>query len=98
MRIFKALAATAFALVAFCGTSHATIIAVEYTGTYTASWQGNYPPYNASPGGLGPPYSGSLGSGLFTLTFSFNTSLALPGHFAPDYLDNFASGIITTPS
>jgi PEP-CTERM motif len=81
MRVFKVLALVTFALTAGPRFSQATIIDVEYTGTFTGSWSGNYDPLT----GPSSPYtgysSGSYSTTPFTLTFQFDTNLAQPGYF-----------------
>jgi hypothetical protein len=83
------------ALISFAlSPASATLIQVAYQGTYTGGWGGNYPPGEPGYGDGG----GSLGSGFFTLTFNFDTTLADPDHFTRTSLSNFAIDGYSTPS
>jgi hypothetical protein len=81
MRIAETLAVVLLATFSSCIASKATIIEVEYTGTYTGGWSGNYDPTHPTfnPNG---PFSGSIATTPFTLTFTFDTTLAQPGYFS----------------
>jgi hypothetical protein len=76
-------------------SASAAIITINYSGTYIGSWSGNYDPRAPFSGGQS---GGSMGSGDFSLTFRFDTSLAETGHFTPSSLDNFANGLQRSPS
>ena len=96
MRINKLILLTV-ALLFACGQSFASQITVQYTGTYTGSWFGNFAPDNSVPpdGGLS---SGQFPSAPFRLTFSFDTSLAAPGFFDQQNLATANSGYPITSS
>ncbi|UPK07762.1 PEP-CTERM sorting domain-containing protein [Bradyrhizobium sp. 170] len=86
MRINNIIAFAAFLLFVSSNACVAAIININYAGTYTASWSGNYDPFT---GILGPPYSGQFGSGSFNLQFVFDTSLALPGNLSSTQVSSF---------
>jgi len=87
-RFSRGLKVAAF-LAMFCSEASASILTVSYTGTYTGSWNGNYDPTGAHPPDfLGGPTSGTFGRESFSLVFSFDTDLALPGYFTASHLGN----------
>jgi hypothetical protein len=90
MRITKVLI-IATSLFLSAGPSHAILITVEYTGTYTGSWSGNYDPRDPSPNFNGP-HSGNFDVSPFTLTFNFDTSLAQSGNFSSSQLTSPTNG------
>src|SRR2546425_80645 len=93
MRFANVLIVAAISLVAGLQVSHATIINVEYAGTFTGSWTGNYDPLT------GPfPYTGysagTYGSTPFTLKFQFDTELAQPGYYDASHLTTPAKSMV----
>src|ERR1035437_3406140 len=89
MRIDNLIVLT-MALLFVSDQSFASQITVDYTGTYTGSWFGNYSPIDYSVPAEGLSY-GQFASAPFRLTFSFDTSLAAPGpniFFNPSTLTN----------
>ncbi|XSC46803.1 PEPxxWA-CTERM sorting domain-containing protein [Bradyrhizobium sp. RDT10] len=89
MRFSKILALTILSLCLCSGAASATVITVHYTGTYTGSWFGNYDPLRLYPPDfLGGPTSGTYAQTPFDLTFTFDSSLAIPGSFTPSHLGN----------
>jgi len=84
------LAAFSFAVVLFSNNmSSATTITVQYTGTYTASWSGNYDPLGQFPKDVdGGPTEGTYSQRPFDLTFKFDSTLANPDSFTSSHLGN----------
>src|SRR5829696_1097747 len=72
----KAILAAVFSSVV--SIANAAVIEINYTGTYTASWDGNY-----DPGGV------PVGVNDFQLSFSFDTSVALPGNLSSNQVRSF---------
>jgi hypothetical protein len=89
MKLFQLLVLSPLFLLVGGGTSNADIVTVEYTGTYTGSWSGNYDPLNPV---LQLPGSGSYGTTPFSLTFVFDSQLAAPGYFTSNHLGNPLTG------
>jgi hypothetical protein len=74
------LALVALTLTTGAQPVEAEILNVEYTGTFTGSWFGNYDPL-VGPSASSGVSSGSYSTTPFTLTFQFDTDLAQPGYF-----------------